>query len=165
MDSQPCLSKFQQAANKLDKKLLQQKQLKVAVGVVMNSVFLKLYKKSWASPAQDPITAESRIFFSMWINEPILNEEKLFYNIHAFKLRKLPGYKIESRKFADAFREGFKDFEDQWPNVSTKFGPLTLMEGWVKIDVENFQDEIVKLANGFLKMEHLIDETLSKFKK
>jgi hypothetical protein len=46
-----------------------------------------------------------------------------------------------------------------------KFGPLTLMEGWLEIDTENFQNEIAELANKFLKAEHLIDETLAKFKK
>jgi hypothetical protein len=159
------LSKFQQAADKLNKKLLHEKQIEVVVGVVLDSVFLKLYKKSWASPAQDPVTAESRIFFSVWLNDPIVKKEKLFYNIHALKLRKLPGYKIESRKFAEAFRADFQDFKDQWQNVSTQFGPLTLMEGRLKVDAEDFQDNIIELANNFLAIEHLIEETLAKFKK
>ena len=165
MDLKHYLPKFQQAVNKLNKKLLHKKNIEVFVGVCMDSVCLKLYKKSWASPAQDPLTAETRIFFSVWVNEAIINEKKLFYNIHALKLRKLPGYKIESRKFAEAFRADFQDFKVQWQNVSVQFGPLTLMEGWLKVDEKNFQDEIVELANKFLAMEHLIDEALAKFKK
>jgi hypothetical protein len=86
------------------------------------------------------------------------------YNIHALKLRQLKGYSIESRKFADTFRGEFKDFEYKWQNVSIKFGPLTLMEGLLKINAENFQDEILELVNNFLEIEYLVDETLAKFK-
>lgn len=68
MDYKYYLQKFQQAADQLDKDLLGQYQLEVAVGVVLDSVYLKLYKKSWATALQDPLTAESRIFFSIWVN-------------------------------------------------------------------------------------------------
>jgi len=165
MDFTFYLNEFQKAADKLDKKLLKNKQIEVAVGVVLNSVFLKLYKKAWANKSQDPLTSTSRIFFSVWINDSAIQEQKIYYNIHAFKLRQLDGYTIKSRDFADKFRTGFKKFEKNWPNVSVKLGPLTLMEGWVKLDMKNFKDEIVKLANYFLEIEHLIDNTLKAFEK
>jgi hypothetical protein len=38
------------------------------------------------------------------------------------------------------------------------------MEGWHKIDLENFQSDIVNLSNSFLKIEHLIEDTLFEFK-
>jgi hypothetical protein len=164
MDFNNYLDKFQKAANQLNKDHLHQKQMEVAVGVVLDSVFLKLYKKSWASPSQDLLTAETRIFFSIWINDSAIEEQKILYNIHAFKLRHLKGYAIQSRKFADAFRENFKSLEPKWPNVSVKFGPLTLMEGWLKISLEDFENEILELANSFLAIAHLVDETLEKFK-
>ena len=72
---------------------------------------------------------------------------------------------IESRKFADTFRKSFKRFEHKWENVSVKFGPLTLMEGWLEIDLEDFQDIILGLANNFLEIEQLVDETLVEFKQ
>lgn len=165
MDTALYLEKFQRAADQLDQKLLHKKDIEVAVGVILDSVFLKLYKKSWASPLQDPLTAESRIFFSIWINDAAIEEQKILYNIHALKLRHLKGYAMESRKFADAFRNDFEVFEPQWPNVSVKFGPLTLMEGWVNCDVNDFQNEILSLANNFLSIAHLVDDTLVKFKK
>ncbi len=164
MDIENYLDKFQKAANRLNQNQLHQKQVEVAVGVVLNSVFLKLYKKSWANASQDPLTTPSRIFFSIWINDSTIREQKIYYNIHALKLRQLKGYAIQSRKFAETFRHSFKDFEHQWQNVSVNFGPLTLMEGWIKIDLENFQAEILKLANNFLEIDHLIDHTLAKFK-
>jgi hypothetical protein len=63
MDTPFYLEKFEKAAERLDKQLLNTMGIEVAVGVVLDSVFLKLYKKSWASLQQDPLTAESRIFF------------------------------------------------------------------------------------------------------
>jgi hypothetical protein len=165
MDFKNYLEKFQKAADQLNKKLPDKEQVEVAVGIYLNSVFLKLYKKSWTNQFQDPLTSESRIFFSVWINDSIIREQKIFYNIHALKLRKLKGYSIESRKFADAFRISFRNFEHKWQNVSVKFGPLTLMQGWVKTDLENFQDEIFGLANNFLEIKHLVDSNLDKFKQ
>ncbi len=165
MDTAFYLDKFQKAADQLDQKVLREKEIEVAVGEVMDSVFLKLYKKSWASPGEDPLTAASRIFFSIWVNDDIIEAQKIYYNIHAFKLRHLKGYAIQSRQFADVFRSRFKLFENQWPNVSVKFGPLTLMEGWVKLNQSNFQHDVLSLANSFLSIAHLVDETLLKFKK
>jgi hypothetical protein len=40
-----------------------------------------------------------------------------------------------------------------------------LLQGSVKIDPENFQDEVFKLSNKFLEIEHIIDDTLAKFKQ
>jgi hypothetical protein len=172
MDTTFYLERFEHAAGQIDKRLLARRgrggdtdRIEIATGLYKeNSVFLKLYKKSWASPAQDPLIAESRIFFSIWVSDVAIREEKLFYNIHALKLRRLKGYSIESRKFADVFRAGFKNFAPKWENVSVKYGPLTLMEGWVKIDLGNFQDEILELADKFLEIEYLIDDALAKFK-
>jgi len=165
MDNRFYLEKFQEAADRIDQKQLDERGVEVAVGIVLDSVFLKLYKKSWASPLQDPLTAESRIFFSIWVNDATIEAQKISYNIHAFKLRHLKGYAIQSRQFADVFRSGFEVFAFQWPNVSVKFGPLTLMEGWKKFDLPHFQDEIITLASNFLNMAHLIDNTLARFKK
>lgn len=165
MDTSLYLEKFQKAADQLNKLLLDKKGIEVAVGVVLDSVFLKLYKKSWASPGEDPLTAESRIFFSIWINDTAIEKQKIMYNIHALKLRHLKAHAIESRKFADIFRADFKVFEHKWPNVSVKFGPLTLMEGWLKTDLIEFQNEILALANNFLSIVHLVDDTLVRFRK
>ncbi len=164
MDFRIYLEKFQKVADKLDKKLLEKKQVEVAVGIYLDSVFLKLYKRSWTNQFEDPLTSESRIFFSAWVNDSIIHEQKVFYNIHALKLRKLKGYSIESRKFADMFRAKFRPFENKWPNVSLKFGPLTLMQGWLNLNPENIQDEILGLVTNFLEIDYLIDNNLAYFK-
>ncbi|PIF33901.1 hypothetical protein CLU81_4529 [Flavobacterium sp. 9] len=164
MDTSFYLENFQKVVDQLDSKLLSTKSIEVSVGIYLDSVFIKLYKKSWASNSQEPLTAESRIFFSVWVNDSTLQKQKIMYNIHALKLRKLSGYKIQSRKFAEVFRESFKDHENDWKNISVNHGPLTLMEGWIKLDLENLQEEVLKLANNFLKVEHLVDDTLNQFK-
>jgi hypothetical protein len=164
MDTSFYLENFQKIVDQLDSKLLSTKSIEVSVGIYLDSVFIKLYKKSWASDSQEPLTAESRIFFSVWVNDSTLEKQKIMYNIHALKLRKLKSYAIQSRKFAEVFRESFKGYENKWQNVSVNHGPLTLMEGWVKFDLENLQEEVLKLVNNFLAIEHLIDNTLDEFK-
>ena len=81
------------------------------------------------------------------------------------KLRQLKGYSISSREFANSFRNDFQKYEQDWENISVKFGPLTLMEGWIELKEENLENSILKLANNFLKIEYLIDKTLENFKK
>ncbi len=157
---------FKKAAGRLDKKRLAKKKLEAAVVLYKeNSVVLKLYKRSWANESQDPLTSASRIFYSVWVSDATIKEEQLRYNIHALKLRQLKGYSIQSRKFADSFRDRFKVFAHQWENVSVHFGPLTLMEGWIKMDSNHLQENILKLANNFLDIEYLVDDILAGFKQ
>lgn len=144
----------------LNKSLLQKKDLQVATGVVLESVYLKLYKIAWANAGAHPLTTPSRIFFSVWVNDQTIRENKMMYNIHALKLRELKGYKITSREFAAAFRKLFKHYESEWPNVSTDFGPLTLMEGWMPLNEKSIQADIIKISNQFLIIAPLIDQLL-----
>ncbi|MTH14471.1 hypothetical protein [Flavobacterium sp. LC2016-01] len=164
MDTSFYLENFQKIAHQLDQKLLDEKSIEVSVGIYLDSVFIKLYKKSWASNPNEALTAESRIFFSVWINDSSIKKQKIMYNIHALKLRKLKGYAIESRKFAEKFRNLFENYSQKWPNVSTNHGPLTLMEGWIELDSENYQKEILKICDSFLEIDYLIDDTLLQFK-
>lgn len=165
MEFDEYINLFQKVAIQIEKQGLTEKKLEIAVGKVLNSIFLKLYKISWTNSTENPLTAETRIFFSIWVNETTLQEKKIYYNIHAFKLRKLNGYNIESRKFANSFREKFKNYSHKWENVRTDFGPLTLMEGWVELENEKVQEKFLQLANNFLEIENLIDKTLVDFKK
>jgi hypothetical protein len=137
-------------------------QLETAVGEYQNCIFLKLFKRSWANPSADIVTSPSRIFFSVWID--LDNDTQLFYNIHALKLRHLKGYKIESRKFADLFRASFLTFEKEWPDVSIKFGPLTLMQGHVNVSRNDVKETAHSLSLNFLEIQHLVDETLALFR-
>ena len=160
MDFKQYIDTFQSVADKIDSVVLNKTQMEVAVGEIMNSVFLKLYKSSWTSSSEDPLHAEARIFFSIWIDDSALDKQRIYYNIHALMLRALKGFSIESRKFAHRFRTHFKIYEDQWQNLRLQHGPQTLMQGWIQYDEENFQHDILKLVNQFLEIEYLIDKTL-----
>lgn len=165
MDTKYYLDKFQESADHSDKELFAKNDLAIKVGVWLNSVVLKIQKNTWVnqSPAAKPF--EESIFFSVWINDESIKENKLNYNIHALKLRQLAGYTIQSREFAAAFRVRFKAFENKWPNVNLNFGPLTLMEGWVKINDKAFENVIQKLVSQFLEIQPIIDDLLAERKK
>lgn len=155
--------RFEKVAAQIDKSLFSSNDLIVAPGIFQRSAFLKVFKPHWSTPGQDPLTAESRVFFSVWVEG--LRPQKLFYNIHALKLRKLQGYSIESRKFAAFFRERFIPHSRSWPNVSTGFGPLTLMQGWVDYDDHTFTSDVSTLALRFTEIAHFVDDTLLLFKR
>ena len=160
MDTSFYLSLFQQVVDKLDKRLLNQKQLLAETGVWLDSVVLRLYKQHWANnPGEKPQTGPA-IFFSIWIGIADIKEPKLFYNIHALKLRKLKGYALTSRKFADYFRDQFKSLEHNWPNVSVKFGPQTLMQGWKIVNLDSPVEDILTIANKFIEIDILIENLL-----
>ncbi len=164
MDFDFYLDKFENSSKRLDKNQLSKRQLEVSVGIVLDSVFLKLYKPAWTNDLNNPLNAEARIFFSIWVNDKTIKGNKVFYNIHALKLRKLKGYAILSRAFADSFRKQFITHQNEWENVSVKFGPLTLMEGWIEFEEDNLVKTVSTLATNFFEIDALIDNSLKPFK-
>jgi hypothetical protein len=157
-------SKFEQTLQNIPKKEFEDIGLKLSVEEILESIALKIYKPEWSNDFQSPLHSKSRIFFSVWINDKTIKEGKLYYNIHALKLRELEGYKISSRNFADKFRTQFVGHQKDWKNVSINFGPLTLMEGWLDLNLDTIQNDVSDLAQKFLKISFLIDDTLDDFK-
>ena len=137
---------------------------KISVEKVLESVALKIYKPEWSNDLNSPLNSKSRIFFSVWVNDKTIKDGRLYYNIHALKLRELKNYKVSSRDFAEKFRNKFFEYQEDWRNVDVNFGPLTLMEGWITLNIEEFQNDIIDLAWNFFKISSLIDETLRGFK-
>ena len=107
---------------------------------------------------------EQSVFFSVWVHDETLKHDKMYYNIHALRMREIKGYHIKSRDFAEAFRKAFKPYENQWPNLSTDFGPQTLMQGWVEYD-DTKPEIITNLATNFAKIQLIIDDTFNQFKR
>jgi hypothetical protein len=164
MDTTHYLHKFERIVDKFDKNLFTQKQLELKVGVWLNSVALKIQKPSWVNTPQKPLSFQESIFFSVWINADTICENRLYYNIHALKLRELNAYIVKSRDFATAFRSRFDAFKEAWPNVSVNFGPLTLMEGWTTIEGDHYENIITELVYKFLDITFIIDELLEERK-
>jgi hypothetical protein len=164
MDTLQYLDKFKKAVDKVDKKLLAKKQLEIDTGIWLDSVVLRLQKKHWANNPSEKPHSGSAIFFSVWLTDQSIKDNRILYNIHALKLRQLNGYTITSREFAAAFREKFIRFEQYWPNISVDHGPQTLIQGWKKTELEQMENNILELANKFLEIDVLIDELLTTYK-
>lgn len=159
------LNKFENAVKAFDKKKLEKSGLEIQTGIWLNSVVLRLQKKNWANNPDEKPHSGSAIFMGIWIDQEAFSKKILKYNIHALKLRQLNGYALQSRAFADSFRQKFREFEQKWENVSAQFGPQTLMEGWIPLNDETIQEDIINLINNFIEIASLIDETLLEFQK
>jgi hypothetical protein len=162
MDSSLYLPDFEKAALRFKAGLPVENGLTVETGVWLESVVLRIHKTAWANKPLTRPQSEAAIFFSIWVSEKGLKATRIFYNIHALKLRQLRAYKVTSRDFAADFRAGFKPFSLHWPNVSVDFGPLTLMEGWIELDAATVAADVHRLANAFLAIAPLIDELLER---
>ena len=121
---------------------------------------LKLQKTSWTNDPMNRVQNTSGIFFSIWMNAESARKNRANYNIHALKLRQLEGYSITSRNFADEFRKGFASTRNTWPNVSVNHGPLTLMQGWIEVDSNSFEEGVLVLMERFHHLSPLIDRLL-----
>jgi len=159
------LNKFENALKAFDKKVLENSGLEIQTGIWLNSVVLRLQKKHWANNPDEKPHSGSAIFMGIWIDQEAFSKKIIKYNIHALKLRQLNGYALQSRVFADSFREKFKKFEQKWENVSVQFGPQTLMEGWIPLNDEKIHEDILNLINSFIEIVPLIDETLLEFQE
>ena len=126
---------------------------------------LKLQKAVWTNDRMDRAQNETGIFFSIWMNEKAARQSRANYNIHALKLRRLEGYSIASRDFANEFRNSFASMSADWPNVSVDYGPLTLMQGWIKVELSNFEKDMLLLMERFRHVAPLIDRLLASRRK
>ena len=158
------LNKFRKISEKLEPKLMSEFQMEINTGCRLDSVVLTIRKKNWYNSIVNDEKKNSSIFFSVWIEDKSLIGNQIFYNIHALKLRHLNGYIIESRKFAEAFRDKFMKYKDQWPNVSISYGPQTLMQGRIEINTDSFEADIIALIIRFLEIEFIIDDLLEERK-
>jgi hypothetical protein len=91
-----------------------------------------------------------------------IKKKKLYYNIHALKLRELKGYQNKQILLKNSETDLLKNQKD-WENVRIDFGPLTLMEGWINLNAETIHNDIIDLSEKFLKISPIIDETLKYF--
>jgi hypothetical protein len=142
--------------------LVRQHQLRCEAGDWMDSATLKLQKDTWTSSG----TGQG-IFFSVWLGEKELKARRFNYNIHSLKLGALPGHDVKPREFAMAFREKLDAHAQRsdWRNLSTDYGPQTLMQGWMPLDEVTFRPDVESLIKRFVGMHGVIDALLLERKK
>lgn len=150
---------------RFDQEENQDKLLHCKQGSYNDCVVLKLQRAFWTNDPMDRVQNESGIFCSIWIGAEAALQNRANYNIHALKLRQLKNYSITSRDFAEEFRRRFAPHQELWPNVSTAFGPTTLMQGWVEIESSQCQEQLLKLLRGFGDLVPLLDELLDVRRK
>lgn len=134
--------------------------LAIRTGYAKDSAVFKLSKPQWSSDEPATLINRNGIFFSIWIDFSRPEPLALRYNIHALKLRTLPGYRIASRGFAEAFRTQAAPLLAGWPNVSTDFGPLTLCEGFMDFNESSLDTDARYLAHLFPPAASIIDTLL-----
>jgi hypothetical protein len=148
-----------------NRSILEKNHVNSFVGWWYDSAVLKLQKTGWSSPALHENPIHSGIFFSIWIGEEDVVKSIFNYNIHALKLRSLHGYAIKSREFADDFRSAFATDQHSWKNVSVRFGPQTLMQGYMPLIPENLEKDVDRLVKKFIPLCPTIDKLLELRKK
>ncbi len=122
---------------------------------------LKLLKRHWSQDAEDTLGSTSGFFFSVWIDDAAIKKGGLHYNLHALKLRQLADHKLESRKFALAFRAAFGPRSESWPGVTMAFGPQTLFQGFVRCQPKRFESVAFSLARKLVPLGTVIDDLLA----
>jgi hypothetical protein len=131
-------------------------------GFYRGCAVLTLQKRSWRNDGMRRVPDEPGIFFSVWVDAQNAKQNRANYNTHALKLRQLKGYHITSRDFAKDFRAAFRRSSESWPNLSIDYGPQTLMQGWIAIDMESFARDALALLQQFEKLSPIIDELLAQ---
>ena len=124
--------------------LLASKQIEAHVGRWHDSAVLKLQKCHWTPAVPAAASADAGIFFSIWVEDKSLKKNQVFYNLHALKLRSFDRHSIQSREFAAAFRTAFARFAHDWPRVSVDYGPQTLMQGWIDLDLARLETDTTR---------------------
>ncbi len=140
---------------------MRERSLVCMTGTYGDCPFLKLQKAHWSNLGSIS-NQKSGIFFSIWFDKNCVANDRANYNIHALKLRELAGYKLASREFAEAFRMSFEPNLTIWPNVSVSFGPQTLMQGWISVQPQTIESDLLNLMESFTRLESLIDGLLQE---
>ena len=130
------------------------------VGRWLDSDVLKLFKRHWIVET----APGCGIFLSFWIDDDAARRGRIHYNIHALKLRALPGHTIQSREFAAAFRATFAPRPDAagFPNLTLDHGPQTFLQGWIPLVPKTLESDVTALAERLISLAPLIDTLLAQ---
>ncbi len=126
---------------------------------------LYVAKNNWTNRFDPQRKSTVGIFFSVWVTPELLDKQEFAYNIHSKQLRKLPGYRLTSKKFANDFRELVQDRVSAWPNIRLDYGPLTLLQGRDSCRLETFAVKVKQRVTEFTGIHEEIDNLLQVSKR
>jgi len=129
-----------------------------------DSESLYLGKPNWTNRFDNDRETTIGIFCCIWVSTKLLKSNQFAYNIHSKKLKSLPGYTLTPTRFASDFRTLVKSPVAKWPNIRLDYGPSTLLEGRESSDIDKFADNVRKRIDGFVKIQHHIDDLLEAAK-
>ena len=121
---------------------------------------LYLARSHWTNRFDEKRESTIGLFFAIWVSPVLLKENRFAYNIHSKQLRKLVGYKLTSRKFAEEFRRAVEANVRSWPGVSLSYGPGTLLEGRDICNIDDFANKVERRIEGFVGIYKVIDDLL-----
>lgn len=127
-----------------------------------DSATLYLAKPHWTNRFDHARDSTIGIFCCIWVSPKLLEQKQFAYNIHSKAIRKLPGYKLTSQKFASDFRKLVDVQVISWPNISLDHGPLTLLQGTDVCELDSFAEKITERINGFVSIHHHVDALLNE---
>ena len=154
---------FQEIKARYDKQPTRDPELICAQGFHLNCDVLKLRKRTWTNDDPTKINnPNGGIFFSIWITDEGAISHRAEFNIHAYYLPKLTNYRIGAKDFCQQFRIAFNKLHSDWPNVSTDFGSMTLMQGWFHIHEKTFTRDVLALMKQFEPVASIIDDLLKQ---
>jgi hypothetical protein len=126
-----------------------------------DSPVLYLQKPAWKKDRRGKVPNPASLFFAIWLTEKGLQKHRIHYNIHALKIWALKYAPQPTRQFAQSFRTHFKKHRHRWPNARTNFGPQNLIEGWIPLNEETFNNDLLNLMRRFEKLAPLLDNLLN----
>ena len=121
---------------------------------------LYIAKPDWTNRFDNNRDATLGIFCAIWVGKSDIKKKKFPYNIHAKTLRKLPGYTLEPREFADEFRRLVYSEVADWPGIKLDYGPSTLLGGKDNCELDSFAEKVEERILGFASIHHHIDDLL-----
>jgi hypothetical protein len=136
--------------------------LDIKTGEGLGAAILKVLKPTWTTDKPGEILNTNGMFFSVWIDADCEAEGIVRYNLHAKKLRAIKGEKFAAREFARAFRAQSGDDLKDWPNCSYPKGPITLFEGYFKLDAATLQNDTNQIVERFASFSPQLDRLLKE---
>ncbi len=135
--------------------------LLINTGWALDAAILKLLKPSWTTDGGGQLLNSNGLFFGIWIDAACEARGIARYNLHAKKLRMIKGETFAAREFARTFRAQAQADLRGWPNCVFPKGPITLFEGFFRLDIATLKSETSALMDRFAALTPMVDRLLA----